>query len=186
MLLALTVGLAVAVALSMAFAGDAEAKNKKHHNPPTSKTVQCPNQPNGYSCKGTSGNDKMVGTNNFDAMFGAEGDDSYRGISGSDRLIDSSTTSNDTYYLPAIPFGIVNIDDSGGRSDVISLADYSVNDFTKTFHDTDADGTLDTMYLDGVAGSIHINNAANGFVYGSGKIETFKFLEGDFTPSQLP
>jgi len=69
---------------------------------------------------------------------------------------------------------------------VVDLAEWSKNDFTKTLNDTDADGKKDEMSLDG-PGGIHlsIKQAADQFVYGPGKIETFKFLEGDFTPSDL-
>jgi hypothetical protein len=212
--LVLMVGLAVAVALSMAMAGDAEAKKKKggkkHHKSHLTTNFAAPggsppggsppggSPPGGSppggpgpnpSCNqvnGTSGNDNLLGTNNCDEMFGGEGDDSYRGLSGPDKLVDTSATSNDTYILPHISFDTVVIEDSGGNNDVVDLAEWSVNDFTKTLNDTNGDGKKDEMSLDGPGGiHLRIKNAVDQFVYGPGKIETFKFLEGNRTPSQI-
>jgi hypothetical protein len=48
--------------------------------------IQCPNDPLGTFCTGTSGDDSMSGTANQDIMNGYEGNDKLNGYGDSDDL----------------------------------------------------------------------------------------------------
>jgi Ca2+-binding RTX toxin-like protein len=67
----------------------AEAKKKHHH------VVHCDQS----VCIGTAGNDHLIGTDRGQIIAGGEGNDVYEDKGGFDELLDSSTTSNDTYVF---------------------------------------------------------------------------------------
>lgn len=162
--------MAALLVLSALGASKAGAK-KRHHG---IHTVQCPTD--GSICRGTAGNDHLVGSDGkFDEIQGGEGDDVYDGKGGSDRLFDSSTTSNDRYVLPATEFGLdVRITDGGGSSDVLDLSAYRTQDFGFS---RDLAGNTASLKMNGPGN----RDVTVDFFFTNNTIDTFKFSDGILT-----
>jgi hypothetical protein len=171
--------MALSAVLSALDASDADARKRHHHR---INTVQCPNQPDGITCNGTPGKDRLVGRDNaFDSLNGGEGGNIYDGKGGTDDWIDSSTTSNDRYLIPSTDFSQLPPDgrqlfirDDGGSSDVLDLSAYRSDDFFGS-------RSADDLILDG-PGKRDIDI---GTFFTTNSIDTFKFSDRTITADEI-
>jgi hypothetical protein len=195
LLLALMVGLAVALALSMAFAGDAQAKkHKKHHHRGGGgglNTVQCDNTSIPQACVGTSANDHLLAIDNGgqgDELLDQTGDDIFEiplGASaptGTFRLLDISLTSNDTYKLPSNDFGRVEITDLGGTLDILDLSAYNLAEFTPT---KCGGASLPDLCLTSTVTTDNRKVTVRAFFTPQDSIDIFKFKDQTLTDAQM-
>jgi hypothetical protein len=190
LMLALTIGLVIAVGLSMVFsAEDADAKKKKKKRavnyPPSYTFVLCAGGP---VCDGTTGPDLMVGSTASEDLRGAAGNDIYMGGGDNDLYTDESTSSDLYGGFRDGEFPNEGIHDSGGI-DVVDLTT-SVNAYASyhfTFRKIDQDG-------DGASDDLNMSEEINGgtddiFVYnhfGPGQIEYIKFTDKIVYGANIP
>jgi hypothetical protein len=176
-------GLVIAALLVLSTLGASEAdakKKKKHHKPPPINIVQCPTESDGVTCLGTGGRDRLVGRDaESDIIKGKEGGDVYKGKGGNDVWFDESSTSNDTYLLPATEFSSIGtalfVSDRGGSSDVLDLSSYSSTDFA-------LDDFGDDLIMDG-PGKRDVR--LDDFFYYEVAIDYYKFSDGTLTWDQI-
>ena len=184
-MLAVLMAVAVAAtALTMGFAGDAEAQKRTQPN-----VVQCPTGGSSVDeCVGTNARDLLVGRDStYDNIKGREGNDIYNGKGGCDALTDTSLTSNDIYRVSVKDFcnvgvSALSIKDNGGRKDILDLSRfYKSTDFTPS-------KVNDSLHLDGPGvNDIDVLNfyEPNGAGLLADSIDAFKFSDKTLTAQQV-
>lgn len=122
----------------------------------------------------------------FDRIEGGKGADTYDGKSGGDDLFDASRKSNDLYLIPATEFnsganGGININDRGGRSDVLDFSAYSSTDFALSRFNSGGDKSENLPEMQGPGN----RTIGISFFFTKNTIDKFKFSDGTLTAKQI-
>ncbi len=175
---ALMIGFAVTVALSIAFAPDAAAKKKKKQRPPAFNVVRCPTGGSSTECDGTSSSDYLLGRDaTYDHIKGGDGND---GKCGGDAWEDDSPMSNDYYLVSVKDFNSVGISslgiqDAGGSFDTLDLSRfYKSTDFAFSMLCTN-------LHMGGPG----VNDVDIYNFFTTDSIDFFRFSDGALTAQQV-
>jgi Ca2+-binding RTX toxin-like protein len=87
---------------------------------------------------GGVGTDVMTGSGGYDKFWGGSGNDKYNGGGDNDWMYDSSTSSNDTYFVRSNE-KYDTVRDAGGTGDIVELLSLDRTQYLITWVDTSAD-----------------------------------------------
>ena len=87
---------------------------------------------------GGDGTDVMTGSGGYDKFWGGSGNDTYEGGGDNDWMYDSSTSSNDTYFVRSNE-KYDTVRDVGGTGDIVELLSLDRTQYLITWVDTSAD-----------------------------------------------